>query len=173
MSTEKIDLERFKSIFLVEYAHRVYGSSLGVLFSVPLAYFWIRGYLKKSMKLRMLGLLALGGSQGLIGWWMVRSGLGPKPNYHREPRVSVYRLSVHLTTAITIYSFLLWNGFTLLRNPPETVWRGYRSFDGMLKGRKWAVAALHTLYLTIIAGSIVAGLDAGKVFNTWPLMNGA
>lgn len=135
-------------------------------------YFWTRGYFKAPMKKRMLGLLLVGASQGLIGWWMVKSGLGPKPAYHHEPRVSVYRLFVHLNFAICIYSYLMYTGLNLLRGPAELEWRNY-DLRSILKTRRWANIAVHLLALTIAAGSIVAGLDAGKVFNTWPLMNGA
>lgn len=156
----------------MEYAHRAYGNAIGLIFGLPMVYFWARGCFLKKMKLRMLGLLALGGSQGLIGWWMVKSGLKPKPEYHLEPKVSVYRLFVHLNTAMLIYSLLLWNGLTLFRSAPEVSWR-IIDFESMLRARRWAKHALYFTALTIAAGSIVAGLNAGKVFNTWPTMNGA
>lgn len=167
-----MDLKGFKRIFLVEYAHRVYGNFLGILFAAPMIYFWSRGYFLRPMKKRMLGLLLLGGSQGLIGWWMVRSGLLSKPNYQTKPRVSVYRLFVHLNTAIGIFSILLWNGLTLTRGTAEIVWKSVHE-NNMLKSRKLGMIAIHFLAATIAAGSIVAGIDGGKVFNTWPLMNGA
>jgi len=172
LAADKIDLRGFKRIYLIEYAHRVYGNALGILFGIPMIYFWARGYFRRGMKLRMLALLALGGSQGLIGWWMVKSGLGAKPAYQSQPRVSVYRLFVHLNTAILIFSMLFWNSMTLLRPAAETSWRVV-NIESMLKTRKWAMIAIHLLGLTIGAGSIVAGIDAGKVFNTWPLMNGS
>ena len=87
-------------------------------------------------------------------------------------KVSVYRLFVHLNTAMIIYSILLWHGLTLLRNSPEFQWKLLNIKD-MLKTRKWAMSATHLLGITIAGGSIVAGIDGGKVFNTWPLMNGA
>lgn len=172
MAHTKIDLQGFKRIFLVEYAHRAWGNVIGLMFGLPMMYFWSKGYFKRLMKWRMVGLLGIGASQGLIGWWMVRSGLGPKPNYQVEPRVSVYRLFVHLNTAIAIYSILLWNGMTLLRTSPEFTWR-LLNVASMLRARKFGISATHLLGITIAAGSIVAGIDAGKVFNTWPLMNGA
>jgi cytochrome c oxidase assembly protein subunit 15 len=79
----------FKRIYFVEYAHRLWGNAIGMMFGLPMIYFWARGYFKRKMKLRMLGLLALGGTQGLIGWWMVKSGLMPKPGYQTEPRVQL------------------------------------------------------------------------------------
>lgn len=84
----------------------------------------------------------------------------------------MYRLFVHLNCAFVIYGLLLWNGLTLLRLPPETTWRS-ANVEPLLRVRRFALAAAHLLALTVAAGSIVAGIDAGKVFNTWPLMNGA
>ena len=177
MASDKIDLKGFKRIFFVEWAHRAFGNAIGLIFGLPMVYFWARGSFRGPMKKRMLGLLALGGSQGLIGWWMVKSGLQAKPTYHTEPKVapahqvSVYRLFVHLNCAMGIFSLLLWNGLTLVRPSAEASWRAI-NIPNMLKTRKWAMLTIHLLALTIAAGSIVAGLDAGKVFNTWPLMNG-
>lgn len=124
------------------------------------------------MKKRMLSLMLLIGGQGLIGWWMVKSGLLPKPDYHVSPRVSVYRLFVHLNMAMVIYGFTLWQGLSLLRMAPEKTWN-VGNFKTMLGVRRFAIILIHLLALNISSGSIVAGLDAGKVFNTWPDMNGA
>lgn len=88
LAETKIEMPRFKRIFIIEYAHRVYGNAIGILFGVPMIYFMAKGYFKRSMILRMLGLLGIGATQGLIGWWMVKSGLRPKPAYQAEPRVS-------------------------------------------------------------------------------------
>ncbi len=87
LTEPKIEMPQFKRIWFVEWAHRAWGNCIGLMFGVPMIYFWARGYFKRKMKLRMLGLLALGGTQGLIGWWMVKSGLMPKPGYQTEPRV--------------------------------------------------------------------------------------
>ena len=135
-------------------------------------YFWGRGYLKPRMKKRLGFLLLLGGTQGLIGWWMVKSGLMAKPDYHTSPRVSVYRLFVHLNMAMVIYSFSLWHGLTLVRTPAEMAWT-VENFKTMRSLRRYGIGLLALIALNISSGSIVAGLDAGKVFNTWPLMNGA
>ena len=148
------------------------GRSIGVLFGLPFAYFWARGYFKTRLKLRLGGLFVLGGLQGLIGWWMVRSGLQPKPQYQTKPRVSVYRLFVHLNMAMVIYSVSLWHGLVLLRKPVELTWTA-QNFRRMRVLRIGSVSMLGLIALNISSGSIVAGLDAGKVFNTWPLMNGA
>ena len=80
-------MERFKGIFNVEYAHRLLGKCIGVIFGVPFVYFGARGYLRPKMFRRLGFLFALGGTQGLIGWWMVKSGLKEKPDYQTRPRV--------------------------------------------------------------------------------------
>ena len=171
MSPEDITLERFKFIFFVEWAHRTLGNTIGGILFLPFAYFSARGYFKKRMLKRMGGLVGLLGVQGLIGWWMVRSGLQAKPDYHISPRVSVYRLFVHLNTAMLIYSFGLWHGLSLLRQAPESSWN-LSNFSSMKKIRSVSLALMFLISLNISSGSIVAGLDAGKVFNTWPDMNG-
>ena len=98
------------------------GNVIGFAFALPLTYFLARGALKKPMIMRLLGLLGLGGTQGFIGWWMVKSGLEKKPDYHISPKVSVYRLFVHLNMAMIIFSLLFWNSMTLLQGPAEKAW---------------------------------------------------
>lgn len=120
----------------------------------------------------MATLMGLIGCQGIIGWWMVKSGLMAKPNYQSAPRVSVYRLFVHLNMAMLIYSFSLWHGLCLVRRPQELTWT-LKNFKTMTGVRRYGIILIHLLALNISSGSIVAGLDAGKVFNTWPDMNGA
>lgn len=112
------------------------------------------------------------GAQGVIGWWMVKSGMLPKPSYQSAPRVSVYRIFVHLNAAMIIYGYALWHGLTLVRNPAEATWN-IRNLKNMKSLRRYGLILVHLLALNISSGSIVAGIDAGKVFNTWPDMNGA
>ena len=114
-----MDLEGFKQIFFVEWFHRLIGSSLGGIFGLPFAFFLAKGWIKAPMRNRLFILLSIGGLQGLIGWWMVKSGMKDKPDYQVRPRVSVYRLFVHLNMALIIYTGLFWNGLTLLRKPQE------------------------------------------------------
>lgn len=103
---------------------------------------------------------------------MVKSGLMKKPDYHISPKVSVYRLFVHLNMAMVIFSFLSWNAYTLLRVSAESTWT-LKNFKKMKNVRSWTIAILSIISVNIASGAIVAGLDAGSVFQTWPLMNGA
>ena len=114
---KNIDLEGFKPIYFVEYFHRKVGIYLGYFFMAPFAFFTAKKIILPKMRNRLLALLALGGTQGLIGWWMVKSGLKVKPDYQDRPRVSPYRLMTHLMMATAIYSGILYNAFTLLIKP--------------------------------------------------------
>lgn len=104
---QDMDVDGFKKIYFVEWFHRMIGRGIGVLFFVPMVYFWSRGFLRKRLKVVITGLFGLGAIQGGIGWWMVKSGLVDKnktKEVDKAPRVSPYRLSVHAGTAYTIYS---------------------------------------------------------------------
>ena len=106
-----LPLERFKTIYYVEWAHRIVGRSIGVIFFFPMAYFWARGYLKSNLKRTLIGLFLVGGLQGAVGWWMVKSGLVDKAKtkeVDKTPRVSPYRLATHAGFAFTLYSACLW-----------------------------------------------------------------
>lgn len=117
------------------------------------------------MKKRTLIFGALLGFQGLLGWYMVKSGLEEKQEYQREPRVSHYRLAAHLETAFVFYSLLLWSSLTHLLPPqPTQVTRKLLSF------RRYAHSIKAIVFLTALSGAFVAGLDAGLVYNSWPLM---
>ena len=110
-----IGLKGFKKIFFVEWFHRLCGSSLGVVFGLPFFYFLARGYFTRKMRMRLFGMLGLGGLQGLIGWWMVKSGINKIQDYQNTPRVSTYRLMVHNGMAMSLYSALLYHGILMLR----------------------------------------------------------
>ena len=152
-------VEGFKYIFWWEWAHRLIARSIGVLFAVPLVYFWVTGRIEKRLRLPLAGLLALGGLQGFIGWWMVSSGLSERTD------VSQYRLAVHLTLACIIFSSIMWvmRAVTPHEEMPARHSRSIRT--AMLI----AFLALFQIYL----GALVAGLDAGFSYNTWPLMDGS
>ena len=149
-----IDLEGFRQIFWWEYVHRLWGRLLGVFFAVPLAWFWLRGRIDRRLRLRLLLLLALGALQGLIGWWMVRSGLSDRPD------VSAVRLAVHLGMALVIFALLVWTLLDRIR-PQE----GRRSLSS------WLLLGL--IGVAIVSGALVAGNNGGLIYNSFPLMDGA
>lgn len=151
-----MDVEGFKGIFWLEYLHRVFGRMIGLAFGVPLLFFLIKGWLPGVLKWKAIGLFILGGSQGVLGWYMVQSGLVD------EPDVSQYRLAAHLGLAIVIYMALVWTGLGV---------REARMGPGDTLSRlTTALVALG--FLTVVSGAFVAGLNAGKIFNTFPLMEG-
>ena len=146
-----MNLAEFKVIFFWEYVHRVWGRLLGLAFGLPLLFFWLAGRIPQGYGLPLLGLLALGSVQGIIGWWMVTSGLVD------NPAVSQYRLAAHLSMALLILLLLLWTALNL-------------RFGRSKRPSGRAAATLLLVALTIIAGAFVAGMDAGLLYNEYPLM---
>ncbi len=146
-----MNLAGFKVIFFWEYVHRVWGRILGLAFGIPLLFFWLAGRIPQGYSLPLLGILALGSVQGIIGWWMVTSGLVD------NPAVSQYRLAIHLSMALLILLLLLWTALNL-------------RFGRSKRPSGRAAAALLLVALTIIAGAFVAGMDAGLLYNEYPLM---
>lgn len=151
-------LAEFKVIFWWEWAHRALARGIGLVFALPLAVFWLSGRLERAVLPKLLGILALGGLQGFIGWWMVASGLVDRVD------VSQYRLALHLTMAAAILAATVIVARGLSPHSERPAVGGTRRFAGWL-----VLAALAQIYL----GGLVAGLDAGWTFNTWPLMDGA
>jgi heme a synthase len=157
-----MSLAEFKTIYWWEWGHRFLGRMIGVAFLVPFLALWAAGYIPRAWLTRLLGLFALGGLQGVVGWYMVKSGLVTRVD------VSQYRLAAHLGIAVAILGYTLW---LILGLGPQR-----RSTAARLASRApiWVAAAVLALvYLQILAGGIVAGLDAGFGYNTWPLINGA
>ncbi len=151
-------LAEFKFIYFWEWVHRLLGRVIGLAFALPLAWFWIKRAIPAGYKPRLLALLALGGLQGTIGWWMVSSGLSARTD------VSHYRLAVHLLTALTILGGLVWTALdlhALTKNPSAKPAR--------ITG--FTASILTILFIQLLFGAWVAGLNAGYVANTWPLMN--
>ena len=154
----EMGIEAFKHIYFWEWVHRLWGRLIGVVFFLPLVGFFAAKKMSSKMFLRLLVIFALGGLQGFIGWFMVQGGLETRTS------VSPYRLAMHLGFALLLYVLILW---TALGNRPRTVLpkpkRGL-----MMHG--WATLGL--LCTTIVWGAFTAGLHAGFVYNTWPLMDG-
>jgi heme a synthase len=154
-------LDAFKTIYWWEWSHRFLGRLIGVAFFVPFIAFWLAGTIPRGLLPRLLGLFALGGLQGVVGWYMVRSGLVDRTD------VSQYRLAAHLGIAVLILGYTLWLLFGLGAEAGRREGTGSRS-------AVWVAAAvLALIYLQMLAGALVAGLDAGLGFNTWPLIAGA
>ena len=154
-------LEEFKGIFWLEYAHRLLGRLVGIAFALTFIWFLIRRAFDRPLALKVLAIGILGGLQGLLGWYMVKSGLVDRPD------VSPYRLAAHLGLAVAIYGCLIWVALGLLMN--DAVERVKQV--GRWRGALWGTTAL--LFLTILSGAFVAGNDAGLAYNTFPLMAGA
>jgi len=153
-----MSLYEFKTIFWWEWAHRLLARGVGFVFALPLLFFWLTGRLENHLKPKLVGILALGGLQGAVGWWMVASGLADRID------VSQYRLATHLTIACLIFTATMAVARGLAPHSGEPALASTRRFAGWL-----VVAVLFQIYL----GGLVAGLDAGMAYNTWPLMDGA
>ena len=154
-------LSSFKSIFWLEYGHRLWGRLIGVAFIVPLSIFLLRGRLDRPLTTRLVIIFILGGLQGLLGWYMVKSGLVD------EPDVSQYRLTAHLAAALVIYGYVLWVALDLWIPRTESFARRLRAPHVLP-----AVAVAGLIFFTALSGGLVAGLDAGFIYNTFPLMEG-
>lgn len=151
-------LAEFKTIFWWEYVHRLWGRLIGIAFALPFLWFLATGRVRGALAWKLAGLLALGGLQGAIGWWMVASGLVERTD------VSPYRLAVHLSLALVIYALIVRLALDLAAAEAPR----HRERPKLWLGR----AALAALAATIVAGAFVAGNDAGFVYNTFPLMDG-
>ncbi|GAB2280022.1 Cytochrome c oxidase assembly protein cox15 [Dionaea muscipula] len=166
-----MSLEDFKFIYWMEYAHRMWGRALGIMFALPFSYFLRKGYITLNLGLRLSGLFGLGAGQGLIGWWMVKSGLEEPASEYAEPRVSPYRLAAHLTSAFVIYCGLLWTGLSVVM--PEPPAESVAWVNGAAKVKRLALPVSLLVGITAISGAFVAGNDAGRAYNTFPKMGDA
>jgi len=150
-----MSLNEFKNIFFWEWLHRLWGRLIGLIYALPLIYFWLRNMIPEGYKTSLIGLLILGGSQAVMGYVMVLSGLADRPS------VSHYKLAAHLGLAFVIFGWLMWLGMSL--NPPKP---NPTSFCKRRHG--WG--AMIMLAITIIWGAFMAGKDAGLVSSSWPHM---
>ena len=151
-----MNVQDFKGIFWLEYLHRLLGRAIGLAFLLPFLYFSWRGYIAPRQAPKYALMFVLGGLQGLLGWYMVKSGLVD------DPHVSQYRLTAHLVAAFLIYAYMFWIAMSLLFPAGADA----KKHDWY--GRTLALLVLVTV--TIISGGFVAGLRAGKIYNTFPLM---
>ena len=156
-----MSLGEFKSIFWFEYGHRLLGRSIGIIFLLPFLFFLVKGKIDKVLTPKLITMFVLGGLQGLMGWYMVKSGLV------NDPHVSQYRLTAHLALAIVIYAYMFWVALDLL----------YPSVDDKAKSSNRKLGQLSLIitmiiFITALSGGFVAGTRAGFAFNTFPLMDG-
>lgn len=160
LQNQGFGMEGFKEIFWLEWIHRQWGRLIGLAYAAGLVWFWLRGRIPAGYKPALLGLLALGGLQGAVGWYMVASGFDAG-----RTEVSPYRLVIHLGLALVIYCALLWTALGLLR-PGRDAPAAARPVRRMVQVTFWCVAA------AMLAGGFVAGIRAGFSYNTFPLMDG-
>ncbi|KAK3402212.1 cytochrome oxidase assembly protein-domain-containing protein [Sordaria brevicollis] len=178
MLNSSMTLDEFKQIYFMEWAHRLWGRFIGMSFVLPTIYFIARRRVTPRMAGTLVGISALIGFQGFIGWWMVKSGLKDDlfaPGSH--PRVSQYRLAAHLSTAFVCYSWMLLAGLSILRTHkaikfPEQAIKNFTALQSpALRVLRGSVAALTVLiFTTVLSGAFVAGLDAGLIYNEFPMM---
>jgi cytochrome c oxidase assembly protein subunit 15 len=151
-----MSLSDFKTIFWWEWSHRLLGRTIGAVFLLPFLYFLWRGGLSGELKRRLWLIFVLGGLQGVVGWWMVASGLSERTE------VSQYRLAVHLILAVVLLCAVIWTR-QRMAPAPQADQPGYRFVASLLLG---------LTILQMYFGALVAGLRAGKIYNTWPLIDG-
>lgn len=156
-----MSLPEFKKIFWWEYVHRLLGRSVGLVFLLPFLYFLARRMIDQRFTVKLVGIFLLGGLQGALGWYMVKSGLVD------EPRVSPFRLTAHLGLAFLIYAAMLWTALGVLAPRPRAV------TDPVLRGvQRGSALVLGAILVATLSGAMVAGIRAGLAYNTFPLMNG-
>ena len=151
-------LATYKVIFFWEWVHRLLARSIGAAFALPLAWFALRGAVPRGYGPRLVGLLALGGLQGVVGWWMVKSGIS------HDVKVSHLRLATHLLLALTTMAGVVWTALDMRR-----LARG----EAPARSSGFGVLATAALFVQLLLGAMVAGLRAGHVANDWPLMMGS
>ncbi len=154
-------IDEFKTIFWIEYFHRLVGRLIGIVFLVPFLYFLIKGWVKRPLSIHFAVIFILGGLQGVLGWYMVKSGL------NQEPMVSPYRLAAHLLGAFAVYAYAFWLALGLLMPKPDAA---MDRTVARIRRLNWLVVAM--VVVTISTGAFVAGWHAGLTYNTFPLMDG-
>ncbi len=157
-----MELADYKKIYFWEWLHRLLGRLIGIAYALPFVAFLACGWIEKRDRLKLGALFALGGMQGAMGWYMVKSGLVD------IPAVSHFRLAAHLGLALVIYALMVWHGLGFLRRGAATM-QPESLPPGLLVHLR---VFLGIVALTICWGAFVAGLDAGLIYNTFPLMNG-
>ncbi|XP_034179747.2 heme A synthase COX15 [Osmia lignaria lignaria] len=176
ITNQNMTLEQFKRIWWMEYLHRMWGRLIGAVFIIPATYFWAKGMLKPGMKTRVAVLGSLIGLQGLMGWYMVKSGLEDRFIEPSDvPRVSQYRLAAHLGLAFIIYTGFLYNALDYLIPAEKLNLNNLNISTSEMKQKlKRFRMLVHStkglVFFTALSGAFVAGMDAGLIYNTFPKM---
>ncbi|OAF64989.1 hypothetical protein A3Q56_07307 [Intoshia linei] len=158
----------FKRIYYKEWIHRIWGRSIGIIFGLPALYFMTRKSVPYSLKKRIVIYGCLIGFQGVLGWYMVKSGLDKEKDWSKETvKVSKHRLAAHMGTAVGLYCLMFWSTLTILK-PVRQIKTSIIIANTINKMRKLNYMFKLSLFSTIIMGSYVAGLRAGLVYNSWP-----
>lgn len=179
---QDMTLSEFKFIFGWEYGHRMLGRLVGVAFAAPWMYLTARSRIPKGYQKKMFGLLAMGGTQGLVGWWMVKSGLGQdRVDEQYQIRVKPVRLATHLCMALATYGALLWTGLDLfsIKSSDALIQKQKEIVKNLSRDALKKLSRLRTgsmlltglTALTVASGALVAGNDAGYAYNTYPMMD--
>ncbi len=159
LQNKGMSIEEFKQIFWWEWGHRLFGRLIGLVAVLGLGVFVVRKWLDRSLFVRLLVLIGLGGLQGAIGWWMVSSGIGETSRVDVAP----YRLMTHFMLALLIIGYIAWLWLDLGDRMRSVV---------PLSQMRFALAILVLVFVQMAAGALVAGLDAGRTYTDWPLMAG-
>ena len=157
---KNMEIDGFKFIFWWEWFHRFFARLIGIVFIIPFIYFVFKKILNKNLYFNLSIIFILGFFQALVGWWMVKSGLSD------NPYVSPYRLTFHLINAIILFSLLLWSTMNYYYS------KNINFFSNLDSDKIYIFISIVIVFITIITGGFMAGSDAGKSFNTYPLMNG-
>ena len=163
----EMSLSDFKFIYYMEWGHRMWGRAIGLIFFIPAAVFWRKGFFNSTMKKRIIALGSLLGFQGFLGWYMVKSGLDEPKKSTDMPRVSHYRLAAHLGSAFLLYTGMLWAALECIFKPQSA-----SAIDTkvLVKASKRSHHLMALIFTTAMFGAFVAGLDAGLVYNSFPKM---
>lgn len=158
-----MSLSEFKGIYWWEFFHRLMGRLTGFVFFLPWLYFAVKGHTDRKLNLRLLGIFALGGMQGLMGWYMVKSGLSERTD------VSQYRLAAHLLLAFLLYALLFWQALLLWHSGKKPKKKQKKLPEALYR---FGITLIVLLFVQVGMGALVAGLNAGLTYNTFPKMDG-
>jgi len=161
-----MSVDEFKTIFWWEYFHRLLGRLIGIVFFIPFIYFLIKKKIDRPLGYKLTGIFVLGGLQGLMGWYMVMSGL------IENPHVSQYRLTAHLGLAFVIFAAMFWVALGLLSPPATTALATGQNVNTLNSIRRFSFGLSWLIFIMVLSGGFVAGIRAGLAYNTFPLMNG-